>query len=225
MIAVWGIDNDRFIIASGFLLMAFLLKYYAIFLVLIYWKRLKYRGLTVFFSGLAVYGIFVILVPQALLGGILTYAESWYFNASIFWIVVQLLPNFELAKYVVGGLFILILGIFTRKANKEASPPHSIALLIIGVFLLLQPNFHPWHIFWIFPFVLLDNNLNFSWILLSGTLIFSYHVYIAYDTIQVWMESVFIRLFEYIPFYAWFTLEHRQTISKYYRFAVKQKPQ
>jgi len=141
MLAIWGVYLERFATAGGFFLLAFLLKYYPLFFVVVYWKHLGKRGLSIFLSGLVLYGIYVSFVPQALLG-ILTYTETWYFNASVFWVLVQLIPNFFLAKIVLGGLFILILIRLALGSNKAAEPSPAIALMVIGLFLLFLPVFH-----------------------------------------------------------------------------------
>lgn len=203
VLAIWALNSNRITLASGFFFIGFLLKYYPIFFVVIYWRRLGKGGQRFFFGGLFCYIIFVLLLPQSVYG-LFIYAERWYFNASIFWLLFQVVQNFFITKVILGGLFILLLSISAFKVNKESLSPTSASLLIIGIFLLFQPVFHPWYIFWIYPFVLMDKNFNISWILLSGTLILSYHVYIAFDTIKIWKESDGLRLIEYIPFF--FTL-------------------
>lgn len=216
MLALWSLYSERFSTAGVFLLLGFLLKYYPLFLIVVYWKKLGKKGLTVFFSGVFLYCLLVILYPYTVFG-VLIYAETWYFNASIFWVIVQITQSFFLTKIILGGIFIILLCFITLKSNKEAmvSLP-TMAYAVIGIFLLFQPSFHPWYVFWVFPFVLLDKKSNYSWILLSGLLVFSYHVYIAYDTVQIWTESIFLRFIEYFPFYTCLAIENRVSISKLY---------
>lgn len=216
IIAIWALSSERPALAGGFFLLSFLLKYYPLFLVVIYWKHLKRSGLTIFLCGLAVYGLLIVTEPQ-LIGGVLIFSQSWYFNASIFWLLVQFVQNFLISKFILGIFFILILSKQALLPNNEPEPSPVKALIIIGLFLLVSPTFHPWYIFWIFPFVLLDNKFNFSWILLTGLLVFSYHVYITYDIIRKWVESDIIRVVEYIPFYLVLILENRGSIREFFQ--------
>lgn len=222
MLSLWCLYSERFSTAGFFLLLGFLLKYYPLFLIVVYWKKLGKRGLTIYFGGVLLYCLFVILYPHVLFG-VLAYAETWYFNASIFWLIVQITQNFFLTKIILGGSFMILLCFVSLKSNKEAIfPLPTMALVVIGVFLLFQPSFHAWYVFWVFPFVLLDEKGNYSWILLSGFLIFSYHVYIAYDTVQIWTESNFLRIVEYFPFYTCLAIENRVSISKLY-YSIKNR--
>ncbi|MFX1514631.1 MAG: hypothetical protein ACFFCQ_18860 [Promethearchaeota archaeon] len=134
---------------------------------------------------------------------------------------MQLLQSFDLAKFIVTVIFAFIIIFLAVQARNEQEFSPTAGLVVIGAFLLLQPTFHPWYIFWIFPFVLMEKNLNFSWILLTGTLIFSYHIYIAFDTTQVWKESDLIRLIEFLPFYSFLLFEHRVVFLKKFRLLRK----
>ncbi|MHA2347600.1 MAG: hypothetical protein ACXACP_12845, partial [Candidatus Hodarchaeales archaeon] len=85
---------------------------------------------------------------------------------------------------------------------------------ILGALIILQPTFHPWYLLWLFPFILMDTErIKWSWILLTGLVILSYNVYILYDTVGIWKESVIIRLIEYLPFYGLFIYETRKTLK------------
>ncbi|MFX1536413.1 MAG: hypothetical protein ACFFDI_19515 [Promethearchaeota archaeon] len=217
MLAVWCLHSNRLVGAGAFFLVSFLLKYYPIFFVIIYWKQLGKRGLGIFIAGLVVYAIYIVLVPEAI-SGLLVYTRVWYFNASIFWVMFQVMNDFLISKIILGGIFVLLLCIFALKSNNEIITSPNKALLIIGAFLLLQATLHPWYLFWLFPFVLLDNKPNFSWILLTGTIILSYHFYIIYDTTHRWVELDIFRLIEYIPFYIYFFLERRASVLEFNRY-------
>lgn len=213
MLAILAIQREKPAMAGGAFLIAFLLKYYPIFLVVVYWKHLGKRGLSVFLAGLMIYG-FLILLHPSVIAGLLSFGEEHYFNASIFWVLIQLLKNFSLAKLIVGLTLVLIMISLAFKSREETTLSASHGLIAIGLLLLLQPVFHPWYIFWIFPFLILDDELNLSWIVLTGTLIFSYNVYIAFDTIMVWKESNFIRFIEFFPFFAILLIEKHKNLSE-----------
>ncbi|MFX0094272.1 MAG: glycosyltransferase 87 family protein [Candidatus Hodarchaeota archaeon] len=218
MLAVWCLFSDRLAGAGVFFLISFLLKYYPIFFVIVYWKQLGKRGLGIFVSGLVFYVIFILLVPEAS-SGLLIYAEAWYFNASIFWVMTQITNDFFISKIILGGIFVLLLCIVALKSSKESIASPNKALLIIAAFILFQPTLHPWYLFWLFPFVLLDKNPNFSWILLTGAIILSYHVYIAYSVTHMWIELDVFRLIEYIPFYIYFFIERRALVLEFNLYA------
>jgi hypothetical protein len=187
--------------AGFFLVLGFLMKYYPIFLVFAFWKQFNKRGLIIIFVGVFSY-ILLVLVNPFLIQGLIIYSEDWYFNASIFWLVYELLNYFFLSKIIMGVVFLIILIIVAFNPQYDQNSVNKSAVIIIGSLLLLQPVFHPWYIFWLFPFLIIDNRINLSWILLSGTLILSYYVYILYDTIGIWVESNLIRIIEYLPFFS-----------------------
>ncbi|MFW9903557.1 MAG: glycosyltransferase family 87 protein [Candidatus Thorarchaeota archaeon] len=192
---------ERLATAGFFLVLGFLLKYYPILLVFAFWKQYEKRGLVIIFIGVLSY-VLLVLVNPFLIQGLIIYLEDWYFNASIFWLVYALLNYFLLSKIIVGITILIILTIIAFKSQIDYISSYRSAVIIIGSLLLLQPVFHPWYIFWLFPFLIIDNKMNLSWIFLSGTLVLSYHVYILYDTIGIWIESNLIRMTEYLPFFS-----------------------
>ncbi len=220
VLGIWALNSKQFAAAGGFFLIAFLFKYYPIVLVIIYWKQLGRKGLGVFVSGFVLYCIFLFFLPQAILG-VQIYYQEFYFNASILWFLNNLIQDFILSKIILGIVFLVILSILVIRTDNESDTSARNALLIIGLFLMLQPSFHPWYMFWLFPFLLLDRNTNSSWILLSGLLILSYQVYIIYDISHLWIESDFIRLLEFIPFYTLLFYENRKALSDYIGKMIK----
>lgn len=220
--SLWCLKSEKFSLAGFFLVLGFLLKYYPILLAIIFWKQFDKRGLTIIFAGISIYSSFVLLNPS-LIQGLLIYSDTWYFNASMLWIVYEILGYFLLSKILVGLAFLIILTNFAVKQPLDNDTSYRYALIIMGSFLLLQPVFHPWYFFWLFPFLIIDNRINFSWIILSGTLIFSYHVYILYDSIGIWVESNMFRMIEYIPFFIILLLEiwgQSRINQRFYSFRI-----
>ncbi|WP_455463594.1 hypothetical protein [Candidatus Hodarchaeum mangrovi] len=208
IVAVWALEREHKSFASILFLLAFLLKYFAIFLFPIFWKRLDNVGRGIIIIGSIFYILWALIDPQ-LYTGLLVYATDWYFNASIFWIIFQLNMDIQTSKIIAGLIFLILIFLLTKQANKSTILPYKQAYLIIGAFILLQPTFHPWYIFWIFPFILLDNEkINLSWIILTGSLILSYHVYIQFDSLNIWLENDWIRILEFVPFYVILIGEH-----------------
>ncbi|MHA1993953.1 MAG: hypothetical protein ACW97Z_05395 [Candidatus Hodarchaeales archaeon] len=207
--ALLSMENNRKELASILFLATFFLKYYTIFIIPLFWRHMGRKGQRIIMIGLLGYIVSAILNPP-LISGLLTFANEWYFNASIIWILSELTKSLFLSQYITGTIFIVILSIVIFTAQQRKKLPYDSAGLVIGLFLLLQPTFHPWYLFWLFPFILLnEKTIPWSWIVLSGLIIFSYNVYILYDTVNVWKESVIVRLVQYLPFYLIFLYENR----------------
>ena len=71
--------------------------------------------------------------------------------------------------------------------------------MLTAIFLLLTPTLHPWYLIWIIPFLIFIPN--WSWLLFTLLIQASYFVMKEYAISSVWQESVWILLFQYIPFY------------------------
>ncbi|MFW9854985.1 MAG: hypothetical protein ACFFFG_07980 [Candidatus Thorarchaeota archaeon] len=221
MCAIYALNRENHSLGGTALLMATLLKYYPIFLIGVYWRQLGRNGRVIVLLGLFVYSLSILLTPS-IISGLLIYADRWYFNASVMWALVESTGTFFGAKVVVGAIF---LGIYLIIILKSEHSPHILnpvsGLFVLASFLLLQPVFHPWYLFWIFPFVLLVEPLDYSWILLTGTIILSYHVYINFDAIGVWYESDIVRIIEFLPFYAGILYIYREKLKNIYRTLSK----
>jgi hypothetical protein len=216
IIALLNLENDRKEIASIMFLVTFLLKYYTIFVIPLFWKHLGKKGQRIMLIGILGYGTLIFFYPP-LISGLMTFADEWYFNASIIWLLFELTSSLTLAKVITGVIFIFILVILVVKANNKENIAYNYAGMAIASFLLLQPKICPWYLFWLFPFILLEEEkINWSWILLSGLIILSYNVYIQFDTVSVWSESNLIRLLQYIPFYTIFLYENRKNLMNMY---------
>jgi hypothetical protein len=73
-------------------------------------------------------------------------------------------------------------------------------LLFIGMVIILGPTVHPWYLCWLIPFLTLVPNSAGIW--LTGLIILSYWILVDYTATGIWRETVWIRMLEYIPFYA-----------------------
>jgi len=212
------LKNQKNALAGTMILIGFLLKFYPIILILIYWRKLGKRGLIPVITGLTIYLAFIFTIPQAL-DGLIIYFDSWYFNSSVFWFIDQIFHNFILSRLILGSV-LLVLFIFIILKSEEiwkSEKSSALALFAIGSMLLLQPVFHPWYIFWVFPFILFSKKMNYSWIILSGTLIWSYNIFILYDTTQVWIELDLVRALVWIPFYITLIIENNRILKTYFR--------
>jgi hypothetical protein len=211
MLAVLSIHSNHSTTAGALFLFASLLKYYPIFLILLFWKHLEKRGRMICLVGLSLYSIYILLDSQVI-SGLIKYANDFYFNAFILWIFSELTQNLDLAKVILGIIFITVFVVLMVKSDGTVSNTSRNASIVIGLFVLFQPSFHPWYFLWLFPFILINKEIPYSWILLSGTLILSYHVYIAYDRTQEWNELVLFRLLEFIPFFLLLLIQYHKKI-------------
>ncbi len=213
VIFLLALKEENRVVASIALLVTILLKYYTVFIIPIFWKHLGKDGKRMFGFGMLIYIVSVFLYPSQL-SGVFVYADEWYFNASIMWILFKTTSSFLLSKIISALIFLSFLLVISYGANKSENIPYYSVGLIIGLFLLFQPTFHPWYLFWLFPFIIMDTNRTpWSWIILSGLVIFSYNVFIQFDSSSIWFESGLIRLIQYIPFYVLFLFENRKNLT------------
>jgi len=212
------LKNQKNTLAGAMILIGFLLKFYPIILIPIFWRKLGKRGLIPVIAGLAIYLAFIFTIPQAL-DGLLIYFDSWYFNSSIFWFMDQIFHSFILSRLILSSVLLIIFLFIILKSEElwKNEKFSDLSLLAIGTMLLFQPVFHPWYIFWVFPFILLNKKMNYSWIILSGTLIWSYNIFILYDTTQIWIELDFVRALVWIPFYITLIIENNRILKTYFR--------
>ncbi len=202
-----ALENRKTLIAAICFTGAFFLKYYAIMLIILYWYKFTRRAKGLIIVTLTLYSLFVIFDPN-IIQGLTLYAKNWYFNASFVWLISETALSLMESKIIFEAIFIILFVILAVKVLKSKENSHETVGLVIGIFLILQPTFHPWYFFWVFPFILLGYPKVFwSWIALSGLLVLSYNVYILSDQFGIWYESPFTRILEYIPFFLIFIYE------------------
>jgi len=144
-----------------------------------------------------------------LFSGTSSYADRWLFNGSVFPLLVHFLEYFtnsqtsiDLAKIFIILIFVTVVTYFFVRSRSCKDKPYQLfkyAFLLIGLYLILTPTFHPWYIIWIIPFLCVFRPR--SWILLTGLVTLSYIVYIEYDSTGAWSELWWVRVIDYLPFY------------------------
>jgi alpha-1,6-mannosyltransferase len=206
-IGLIAIEHRNSVFAAICFIGAFFLKYYTILFIILYWNKFTKLGKGLISLSLTLYSLWIFFDP-IIIQGLVQYTTEWYFNASVVWLISETILPLIQSKIVLETVFVVIFGVLAVKALKSKESPHETAGLVMGIFLLLQSTFHPWYIFWIFPFILLDSPKVFwSWIALSGLLVLSYDVYILFDQGAIWNESTLIRILEYASFLLLFVLE------------------
>jgi len=176
------------------------------------------KGTAVFVAILGVLYLPYIGAGMDLFSGLSIYTDRWFFNGSIFPAIVNVLQSSGLAtdhtaamtmtRNALALVFAIALGCLIYYSRKNSDRPRELfkyAFLLTGLFLLLTSTIQPWYIIWMIPFLCVF--ISPSWILLTGSVFLSYHIYILFDTRNLWDEVLWIRLVEYLPFYILLSFE------------------
>ncbi len=162
------------------------------------------------------------------LPGLFSYINRWEFNGGLYQLVISIMNLLNIKEYqwmdvnFSGHLetfyfsyaffykifaAVILVAVFFDQMNKlrATSSFRSInfiqrGFILTAGFLLLMPTLHPWYLIWIIPFLVFIPN--WSWLLFTFLIQTSYFVLKDYALFFVWKESVWILLFQYIPFYA-----------------------
>ena len=198
-----------FIIIVPFLIPSKKLKYVAVLLAVIAALYLPYMS-----------------AGTGLFSTLLHFGTQYHFNDSAHFLIFCLCIGSPLASKIVTALIFgaVLLLLYKRHFNfslengKNAEPKKrgnieinnfvlNYAFIAIGAFLILAPTLHPWYLTWIIPFLCFNNNR--AWLVLTGTVICYYFMnhelfsqMIWYNNEWVWKEVHWLKLPEYLPFYA-----------------------
>jgi hypothetical protein len=121
--------------------------------------------------------------------------SAWRFNDSLFSLLLLLTGSLYLSKILIVSamLMLSVFVLYSRKTVLENS------MIMIGAALLLTTTVQPWYLLWIVPFLCFFPNR--AWLLLTGLTMLAYHVLIRYQVDGIWVESLWVKLVIYIPFY------------------------
>ncbi len=161
------------------------------------------------------------------LPGLFSYINRWEFNGGLYQLAISIMNLLDIKEYkwmevnFSGHLetfyfsyaflykvfaAVILVVVFFDQMNKlrATSRFRSInfiqrAFILTAGFLLLIPTLHPWYLIWIIPFLVFIPN--WSWLLFTFLIQASYFVLKDYALLSVWKESVWILLFQYVPFY------------------------
>ena len=160
--------------------------------------------------------------------GIFSYISLWEFNGGIYQTVISMLKLFGVKEYhwvnpvfpsylatlyvsyafyykVCAVIILLAVIIYQLKRLRILSDFRTAnfiqkSFFLTAVLLILTPTLHPWYLLWIIPFLVIIPN--WSWLFFTFLIQASYFVLKDYALTSDWKESVWILLFQYIPFYA-----------------------
>jgi hypothetical protein len=120
----------------------------------------------------------------------------WRNNDSLFGIAAALTGSLSRASWIymtaVAATSVTLAGLRVPLVRS--------AYLLLGVILTGAANCFPWYLTWILPLLAVFPNP--AWLLLMATSALAYQVLIGYQALGVWQDSGFLRVLEYLPFYA-----------------------
>ncbi len=209
--------GNKFTSAAALALGA-LTKIYPLLFAPVLFKAWGKKGTALFVGLMGVIYLPYIGAGRELFSGLSIYTDRWFFNGSIFPAIVNVLRTtgltsnqpdaMEVARDVLALVFAVVLGCLIYCSRKNFNKPRELfkyAFILTGLFLLITSTVQPWYIIWVIPFLCVF--ISPSWILLTGSVFLSYHIYILFDTLNLWDEVHWIRLVEYLPFYILLSFE------------------
>lgn len=192
--------DKRLALTTGILLaLAVLVKFLALiflpFIFLYYQGRQRLWLLLGFaVTALLFYWPYLAESEGRFLGSLFTYLDSWQYNGSLFVVCKQICGQ-DPARYLCGAfLMAWLIGLLTWRANLQWK-----MLAAFGGYLLLTPALFTWYFIWLMPFLLLYRYPAF--LLLSSTLLLSYHVLISRYETGSWQMEWWIGVLVYVPFF------------------------
>lgn len=107
-----------------------------------------------------------------------------------------------LTKVALGALFAgiyaaIVVGYWRRRARMGPNATFGFALAGTAALLLLAPTLHPWYLIWLLPLLAIWPNR--ALLLLTGTVMLSYWVLIAYGKEGIWQENPVVKIVEFAP--------------------------
>jgi len=127
--------------------------------------------------------------------GLQAFGLYWRANDSLFHILFEVTGSLDTAKLIAGGLYAALVGFILARRI----PPLRGCYLAIGALLLLSTTVHPWYLIWIVPYLCFFPNP--AWLLLTATIILSYHAAFLTPVGEPWVEQLVFKVLEYGPFF------------------------
>jgi hypothetical protein len=127
--------------------------------------------------------------------GLWEFGTRWRANDSLFHLLYLLTGSLTTAKAIAAAAFAGLMGyLLIRRVN-----PLRGCYLAIGAILLLSTTVHPWYLVWMVPYLCIYPNP--AWLLLTGTVVLSYHAPFLATAGGPWIEHTSFKLLEYSPFF------------------------
>lgn len=173
-----------------------LTKWFAVPLLLVFFRRTGVRGLLLFAAAAGLAFLPFLDAGWSLFAGVSAYVQHWRNNASLF-DLLRLVTGSDAAAGILtatalGGLALVL-------AAKRAEPLRA-SYLLLAVLLLLSPSVFPWYLTWLIPFLCFYPSAGF--LLWTATIFLSYHVLIDYTALGTWHYDPWLVTLEYAPVFA-----------------------
>jgi len=168
------------------------------------------------------------------LPGLFSYLNRWEFNGAAFQFTVSIFKMLQFPEFkwmtldlsghsetfhigtgyyykILAVLFFILLVVDQLNKFRPTARFYTISYIqagfvFTGAILLLTPTLYPWYIIWILPFLIFIPN--FSWILFTFLIQFSYFILKRYSMSGIWEESVWVLMLQYVPFYLLLIFEY-----------------
>ena len=137
----------------------------------------------------------------------------WRNNDSLFGIAAAIMGSLSRASFI----YMAAVAATSAIVAVRRVPLVRAAFLLLAVILMGAANCFPWYLTWILPLLAIFPDR--AWLLLTATSVLSYQVLIGYQALGVWQDSGFLRVLEYLPFYAllmgtWFRTMRRDQAQR-----------
>jgi len=190
--------------AGMVLAVACMCKFIPGLLIPFFMKKRGWRPGLVFLLTVGAFYLPFIDAGWQVLGSLPVYSSHWLFNGSLYAAVLQVAEDQRVARMIVGSLFAaffaaLLLWYWRRGAGDDPRLLCRACFLMLAIVMVLSPVLYPWYLCWIVPLLSLFPSR--AWLLLSGTVFFSYWVLKDYSSLGVWREVPLVAFAEYLPFY------------------------
>jgi len=219
LLSLYFLVKNKVLAGTVSLACASLTKFYPLFLLLLFIRRIKVRHLLVI--GAVLLGMYMPFFIwghagiQKVFAGLGIYSEKWAYNSSLFVVVQSVLDAFHikvesgflLAKIVTGFIFVGILfHLARRKYDNPLLLMKSVLFALVALF-LLNPVGEPWYFCWAIPFLCFfpyRSLLLLSWVLIFSYLSFAHN----FGTMRAGsLEIPILNAVQYVPFFMFFIWE------------------
>ncbi|MFQ5663854.1 MAG: hypothetical protein ACE5HL_08485 [Terriglobia bacterium] len=162
----------------------------------VFLRRGRWWGVPLFAATALLLGFPYRAAGGNLLAGVLTYAETWRNNASLY----GLLGAASGEECLATGVALGVVGGLALHCALARTEPLRACYLLIAALLLLSPSVFPWYVTWLVPFLCFFPHP--ALLLFTATVLLSYHVLIDYTALGLWHYTPWLVWLEYLPVYA-----------------------
>jgi hypothetical protein len=171
-------------------------KWFAAVVLPVFFRRWRWWGGPLFAAAAFLFTLPYVGAGSGLLRGLITYAERWRNNASLYDVLLAATAQDVVATGIALGI---VGGMAVRFAWLKTEPLRASFLLLAAV-LLVSPSVFPWYVTWLVPFLCFFPDP--ALVLWTVTVLLSYHVLIDFTALGQWHYTTWLVWFEYVPVFA-----------------------